>query len=83
MHCDIENNYYEQKIKNLGLLERCHGLDTEPDWNWYDVLSPGEAQRLAFVRLYVHKPVLAVLDEATSAISQVFNKVINTNFQKY
>jgi len=71
----------DKTIENLlgiadltGLLERCHGLDTEPDWNWYDVLSPGEAQRLAFVRLYVHKPVLAVLDEATSAISQDVEK---------
>jgi len=53
-----------------GLLDRCNGLDFEPSWNWYDVLSPGEAQRLAFVRLFVHQPVLAVLDEATSAISQ-------------
>jgi len=46
-------------------------LDTEPNWSWYDVLSPGEQQRLAFTRLLYHDPALAVLDEATSAISQV------------
>merc|ERR1719309_188953 len=59
------------ELTNLsGLVERCDGLDVEPSWNWYDILSPGEQQRLAFVRLLFHKPVLAVLDEATSAVSE-------------
>jgi len=59
------------ELTNLtGLVERCAGLDVEPTWNWYDVLSPGEQQRLAFVRLLFHKPVLAVLDEGTSAVSE-------------
>lgn len=52
-----------------GLVDRCGDLDTEPTWSWYDILSPGEQQRLAFARLLYHKPILAVLDEATSAVS--------------
>ena len=34
----------------------------------YDVLTPGEAQRLAVVRAIYHKPVLLFLDEATSQV---------------
>lgn len=53
------------------LVLRCGGLDLDPGpgWNWSDSLSPGEMQRLAFVRLFFHRPRVAFLDEATSALS--------------
>lgn len=52
------------------LVKRTGGLDKKVDWNWYDVLSPGEMQRLCFARLFYLQPKYAVLDEATSALTE-------------
>jgi len=55
---------------NLGdLPERVGGLDAEFDWG--QLLSLGEQQRLAFARLLLTKPRYALLDEATSALDEV------------
>jgi vitamin B12/bleomycin/antimicrobial peptide transport system ATP-binding/permease protein len=35
---------------------------------WDQILSSGERQRLAFARLFLQKPQIAILDEATSAL---------------
>ena len=42
------------------------GLDAVRDWG--DMLSLGEQQRLAFARLLINRPRLAILDEDTSAL---------------
>ncbi|XP_040984451.1 lysosomal cobalamin transporter ABCD4 isoform X8 [Aquila chrysaetos chrysaetos] len=41
------------------LLARAGGLDEHVDWNWYDILSPGEMQRLSFARLFYLQPKYA------------------------
>ncbi|XP_044292731.1 lysosomal cobalamin transporter ABCD4 isoform X1 [Varanus komodoensis] len=41
------------------LLVRIGGLDQPVDWNWYDILSPGEMQRLSFARLFYLQPQYA------------------------
>lgn len=50
------------------------GLDTEVEWA--GVLSLGEQQRVALVRLLYHQPQLAFMDEATSALDPKSEAVV-------
>ena len=54
------------KLCELSHLER--HLD-EPG-NWSQLLSPGEQQRIAFARIFLHKPTHVFLDEATASLDE-------------
>ncbi|XP_066281799.1 lysosomal cobalamin transporter ABCD4-like isoform X1 [Branchiostoma lanceolatum] len=68
-----------ERLELMSVFDRAKGLDGGTEWiNWYDVLSPGEMQRLSFARLFFHQPQFAVLDEATSAVSMETEELLYT-----
>jgi len=57
-------------LDTFGLIHLVELYNLDTACNWEDVLSLGEQQRIALVRLILHRPALAILDECTSAISE-------------
>lgn len=55
------------KVELSYLLERDYNMNSVLDWQ--EVFSGGEKQRIAIARLIYHKPLFAILDECTSAVS--------------
>jgi vitamin B12/bleomycin/antimicrobial peptide transport system ATP-binding/permease protein len=53
-------------LKKVGLGHLVERLDEEGPWD--QTLSGGEKQRLAFARIFLHRPDIIVLDEATAAL---------------
>lgn len=55
-------------LVEYGLSHLMEKTDTEADWS--HILSLGEQQKLAFVRVFLRKPKWVFLDEATSAMDE-------------
>jgi putative ATP-binding cassette transporter len=56
----------EKVLKKVGLGHLVERLDEEGPWN--QILSGGEKQRLAFARIFLNRPDIIILDEATAAL---------------
>ncbi|EJM97481.1 ABC transporter ATP-binding protein/permease [Herbaspirillum sp. YR522] len=65
-----EGSFDDQLVTRYLTLCRLAHLAARLDQaaNWSQALSPGEQQRLAFVRVLLNRPALVCLDEATSAM---------------
>ncbi|KIP06954.1 hypothetical protein PHLGIDRAFT_127965 [Phlebiopsis gigantea 11061_1 CR5-6] len=59
-------------IAVLSLVQMEHIVEREGGWDasreWRETLSGGDQQKIAWARLFYHKPKYAVLDEATSLV---------------
>jgi putative ATP-binding cassette transporter len=64
------------RVRLCSLQQRCGSLDSEVDWA--TLLSHGEQQKIAFARLLLAQPRLALLDESTNAMDEE-NEVISGN----
>jgi vitamin B12/bleomycin/antimicrobial peptide transport system ATP-binding/permease protein len=61
-------------LDECGLAAWSDRLDRVERWD--QILSSGERQRLAFARLFLQKPQIAILDEATSALDEASQAVL-------
>jgi putative ATP-binding cassette transporter len=64
---DFTDEAITETLELVGLGHLTDKLDDE-EAKWDRTLSGGEQQRLAFARLFLHKPDIVVMDEATSAL---------------
>jgi putative ATP-binding cassette transporter len=70
-----------QKVRFTEVLDRVDG-DLGRSIDWTNILSLGEQQRVSFARIFLRKPVLAFLDEATSSLDEENERVLYENLRE-
>ena len=71
---------FEGILRRVRLEKFIRELDEVKDWG--KILSGGEAQRLAFARVYFAQPPFLLLDEATSALDSALTKELLTALKR-
>ena len=71
---------FEGILRRVRLEKFIFELDEIKDWG--KILSGGEAQRLAFARVYFTQPAFLLLDEATSALDSALAKELLANLKR-
>lgn len=63
---EVPNEKLRELMRLAGIAHLVERLDVVEPWD--QVLSSGEKQRIAFVRLFLHRPDIIVMDEAMAAL---------------
>ena len=69
-----------EKVNFREAIDRVDG-DLNRVVDWTNVLSLGEQQRVSFARVFLHKPVLAFLDESTSSLDEQNERLLYQNLR--
>lgn len=70
-----------ESVNFTEVLDRVDG-DLDRSMDWTNILSLGEQQRVSFARIFLRKPVLAFLDEATSSLDEPNERVLYRNLRR-
>ena len=66
----------------LAWLKKVFDGDFGRSVDWTNILSLGEQQRVSFARIFLRKPVLAFLDEATSSLDEENERLLYQNLRE-
>ncbi|CAB3399102.1 unnamed protein product [Caenorhabditis bovis] len=80
-HDELVRYLHEMKLSHL--LQIVGSIHEQVDFEWQETLSPGEQQRLVFIRMLLAKPHVAFLDEATSNVDENMENVMYEILRKH